>query len=461
MSAENESVKKIKTAGYEIDMTHGPLMPKIITFFIPLMFSGILQLMFNAVDLVVVGRFTGSEALAAVGATSALIGTFSNLFIGISLGANVVAARYIAQKDDKQVSETVHTSVTVAAIMGIIMMIFGLVMSPLGLELMATPENVIDQSILYMRIYFCGMPFFIVYNYGAAILRAAGDTRRPLYFLVISGVINAALNLILVIVFDLGVAGVAYATVFSQMISCVLVLRCLRVTSENYRLEFKKLHINTRILKSIFAIGVPAAIQSVVINFSNVLLQSSVNSFGSISMAGYTAADNLFGFMFVSVDAIAQGCMSFTSQNIAVNRMDRVKAVLKDCMILEFAVAMALGILVFVFGHQLLGIYNSDPDVIAAGMKILYYTTITYFLCGFMNCLPGSMRGLGYSSVPMVLSIIGTVGIRILWIYVFFPLNRTLDFLFISYPASWLVTCIMQLICLIVVFRRYGSRIPS
>ena len=450
--------EKAKGSGFEIDMIHGPLMPKLITFFIPLMCSGILQLLFNAVDLVVVGRFAGSNALAAVGATTSLIGMISNLFIGIAIGANVVAARYIAQGDDEEVFETVHTSIFIAAIMGFIMLLIGLVFTPIGLRLMDTPEDVIDQSILYMRIYFCGMPFFIVYNYSAAILRAAGDTRRPLHYLIIAGVINAALNLVLVIVFHLDVAGVALATIFSQMISCVLVLRCLIKSRENYHLNPKRLHINTRILKKIFAIGVPAAIQSVVINFSNVLLQSSVNSFGAISMAGYTAANNLFGFMFASIDSIAQACMSFTSQNYAVYDFKRVRRTLYDCLILDFVVSMALGALIYGFGPQILSIYNSDAGVIAAGMEVLKYTTLTYFICGFMNCLPGSMRGLGYSSVPMVLSVIGTVGVRIIWIFIFFPANRNIDFLFISYPASWLITFLMQAICLLLVFRRVARQ---
>ena len=445
-------------SGYEIDMTHGSLMPKLITFFVPLLISGVLQLLFNAVDLIVVGNWTGSRALAAVGATSALINMFSNLFIGISLGANVVAARYLACDEKDKISETVHTAITIAAIMGIVMLVFGLVMAPVGLRLMDTPADVIDQSVLYMRIYFCGMPFFMVYNYGAAILRAAGDTRRPLYYLIFAGVTNAVLNMILVIVLHLGVAGVAFATIFSQMISCVLVLRCLMKTQENYHLDMKKLHINPGILKRMFSIGIPAGVQSTVISFSNVLLQSSVNSFGSVAMAGYTAANNLLGFLFMSIDSISQACMSFTSQNYAVKKMDRVKKVLADCMLLEFVVAFCLGALVYVFGEQLLGIYNSSPDVIEAGMKILNYTTLTYFICGFMNCMPGAMRGLGYSTVPMILSVIGTVGTRVLWIYGLFPTHRSLDFLFISYPASWLFTFIMQSICLVFVFRQIHKK---
>jgi putative MATE family efflux protein len=443
---------------YEIDMTHGAIMSKLVTFFVPLMISGVLQLLFNAVDLIVVGNWAGSTSLAAVGATTALINMFTNLFMGISLGANVVAARYFACEEKEKISETVHTAITVAAIMGVVMLFVGLFLSRLGLEMMDTPEDVIDQSVLYMRIYFCGMPFFMVYNYGASILRAAGDTRRPLYYLIVAGVLNAGLNLILVIRFHLGVAGVASATIFSQMVSCVLVLRCLMTSRESYHLDPKRLHINGAILKRIFAIGIPAGIQSTVISFSNVLLQSSVNSFGSVAMAGYTAANNLLGFLYVSINSITQACMSFTSQNYAVGQMNRVKKVLGECLLLEAIVALSLGSVMFFAGSELLGIYTTSQEVVDAGMRILTYTTLTYFLCGFMDCLPGALRGLGHSTVPMILSVIGTVGTRILWIYVLFPRHRSLDFLFISYPASWLFTFVMQSVCLWIVFRRIQNK---
>ena len=279
-------------------MTNGTIMDKLITFSLPLMLSGILQLMFNAVDIIVVGRFSGSQALAAVGSTTALINVFTNLFIGISLGANVLAARFYAAGKDREMSDTVHTAVTLALVSGIIMAFVGLIFSRWALELMGTPDDVIGQSALYMKIYFLGMPFFMLYNYGAAILRAVGDTKRPLIFLVISGVVNAVLNLLLVIMFHMDVAGVAIATVISQLISCILVLRCLRTSKTSYQLHFGKLRINTVYLKQIFQVGIPAGIQSTVINLSNALLQSSVNSFGSTAMAGYTAANNIFGFLY-------------------------------------------------------------------------------------------------------------------------------------------------------------------
>jgi len=274
-------------------MCNGTIMDKLITFAIPLMLSSVLQLMFNAVDIIVVGRFSGSQALAAVGSTTALINIFVNLFIGISLGANVLAARYYALEMKKEMSETVHTSITFALISGIVVAILGVALARFALEIMATPDDVINKSVLYMRIYFCGMPFFMLYNYGAAVLRAVGDTKRPLLFLIISGVVNAVLNLFLVIVFHLDVAGVGIATVISQCISCILVLRCLHHTESSYQLRFSKLCFKTKYLRQIFAVGVPAGIQSTVINLSNAMLQSSVNSFGSIAMAGYTAANNI------------------------------------------------------------------------------------------------------------------------------------------------------------------------
>ena len=437
----------MKSNKYEIDMCNGSIMDKLVSFALPLMLSGILQLMFNAVDIIVVGRFSGSEALAAVGSTTALINVFTNLFIGISLGANVLAARFFAAGRKEEMSETVHTSITLALISGILMAFVGLVFSKGALELMGTPEDVIGLSTLYMRIYFMGMPFFMLYNYGAAILRAVGDTKRPLYFLIIAGVINAGLNMVIVIVFGLGVAGVGIATVFSQMVSCVLVLTCLCRTEGSYKLSFSKLSMKGYYLKQIFQVGIPAGIQSTVINFSNALLQSSVNSFGSTAMAGYTAANNILGFLYVSINSVTQACMSFTSQNFGVGKYKRMDRVLMDCMILSVGAALALGCGAYFFGAEILQVYTEEADVIQCGVEILSITTVPYFLCGIMDLFPGALRGMGYSAVPMVLSIIGTVGMRVLWIFVFFPQHRSLYFLFISYPASWIATIVMLVVC--------------
>ena len=409
-------------------MCNGSIMDKLISFALPLMLSGILQLMFNAVDIVVVGHFTGKQALAAVGSTTALINVFTNLFIGISLGANVLAARFFASGREKEMSDTVHTAILLALISGILMAGIGVISAKGALLLMGTPDNVIAQSTLYMRIYFLGMPFFMLYNYGAAILRAVGDTKRPLLFLVISGCANALLDLILVIGFHLGVAGVATATITAQMISCILVLLCLYRTDSCYQLRFSKLKIKKVYLLQIFQVGIPAGIQSTVINFSNALLQSSVNSFGDTAMAGYTAANNILGFLYMSVNSITQACMSFTSQNYGVGKYKRMDRVLIDCLILTVSV-------------------TREKDVTESGMEILAITTVPYFLCGIMDLFPGALRGMGHSAVPMILSVIGTVGTRILWIFGFFPHHRSLYFLFISYPASWIITIVMQVIC--------------
>lgn len=437
----------MKKNKYEIDMCNGSIMDKLISFSLPLMLSGILQLMFNAVDIVVVGRFSGSQALAAVGSTTALINIFTNLFIGISLGANVLAARFYASGKEKEMSETVHTAITLALISGIIMAGVGLLLAKLALELMGTPSDVIELSTLYMRIYFCGMPFFMLYNYGAAILRAVGDTKRPLIFLIISGVANAGLNMILVIIFHMGVAGVGIGTVISQLISCILVLRCLYKSEGCYQLRFSKLRIQKVYLRQIFQVGIPAGIQSTVINFSNALLQSSVNSFGSTAMAGYTAANNILGFLYVSVNAVTQACMSFTSQNYGVGKYKRMDRVLINCLILSVVISGVLGCASYAFGTEILKVYTENPKVIQCGLEILSMTTITYFLCGIMDLFPGALRGMGRSGVPMILSIIGTVGTRIVWIFMLFPQHRSLKFLFISYPASWLFTIVMQVIC--------------
>ena len=448
----------MKTNKYEIDMCNGSIMDKLISFSLPLMLTSILQLMFNAVDIIVVGRFDGSQALAAVGSTTALINIFTNLFIGISLGANVLAARYFAAGRHREMSEAVHTAIALALISGILMAFVGLGASRAALALMATPADVIDQSTLYMRIYFMGMPFFMLYNYGAAILRAVGDTKRPLFFLGAAGLTNVALDLLLVIVIPLGVAGVAIGTVASQMISCILVIRCLCKTDSSYQLHFSKLAIRKVYLIRIFQVGIPAGIQSTVINFSNALLQSSVNSFGSTAMAGYTAANNILGFLYASINAVTQACMSFTSQNFGVGKYKRMDRVLLDCVALSVGVSMVLGVGAYLMGPQLLGIYTAEPDVVQCGLEILSITTVPYFLCGIMDLLPGALRGMGHSAVPMVLSVIGTVGTRVLWIYVFFPQHRSLYFLFISYPGSWIATILMQAVCYWFVRKRYGMQ---
>ena len=444
----------MKNNKYEIDMVNGSIMDKLISFALPLMISGILQLAFNAVDIIVVGQFSGSKSLAAVGSTTALINVFVNLFMGISLGANVLAARFYAAGKDKEMSKTVHTAIMIALISGIVMGVVGVIFARGALEIMGTPDDVIGLSTIYMRIY-------MLYNYGAAILRAVGDTKRPLIFLIISGCINALLNLFFVIVCKLDVAGVAIGTIVSQFVSSVLVLYCLSKADTSYKLCFNKLAIDKEYMLQIFQVGIPAGIQSTVINISNAMLQSSVNSFGSIAMAGYTAANNILGFLYVSVNSITQACMSFTSQNYAVGKQKRMDRVLIDCLFLTTAVALVMGSASYIFGTQILGIYTSNSEVIKSGLEIISITTIPYFLCGIMDLFPGALRGMGYSTVPMILSIIGTVGVRIIWIYGLFPSHRSLFFLFISYPGSWIATIIMQAICYMFVRNKVKATIGA
>ena len=450
---KNSSKQSVK-----MDMLHGSLFDKMLMFAMPLAACSILQQLFNSVGTAVVGRFASSEALAAVGSNSSVIALMVTLFSGISLGSNVVIANYIGQNDTKRIPRVVHTAVSLALLSGVFLLILGQFVAHPILLLMGAPKDIIHLATLYLRIYFLGMPFFMLYNYGAAILRAIGDTKRPLIFLIISGIANAALNMTLVIIFHMGVAGVAIGTIISQLISCVLVLTCLYWSEGSYQLRFSKLKINGAYMEQIFQVGVPAGIQSTVINLSNALLQSSVNSFGSIAMAGYTAANNILGFLYMSVNSITQACMSFTSQNYGVGKLKRMDKVLIDCLILSSGMALVMGGGAYLFGTEILQIYTGDPEVIRCGMEILSITTVPYFLCGIMDLFPGALRGMGCSAVPMILSVIGTVGTRIVWIFGIFPQHRSLYVLFISYPGSWIITIIMQVICYLIMRKKVHSR---
>lgn len=443
---------------YEMDMCSGPLLKKLIIFSAPLMLSGMLQLLFNAMDTIVVGRWSGSEALAAVGSTSSLNVVIMNLFIGITIGANVLAARYYASHDFKKLSDTVHTAILTGILSGFMLLAAGVLISRPALELMGSPENVIDLSTLYMKIYFCGMPFFMVYNFGAAILRATGDTRRPLYYLIAAGITNICLNLIFVIKFNMGVAGVAIATVISQVLSCSLVVRLLIKTDGPYHLDLKKLRINWCILGDMLRIGVPAGLQSMLINFSNVLIQSSVNSFGSLAMAGYAAALNVNSLLYMAVNAITQACLNFTSQNYGVGNTKRIDHIILLCVAMDLVIGTVLGVLSTVFGESILGIYSTDSHVIAYGMEDIIAICLPYALCGVMDTLPGAIRGMNYSTIPMFITLTGVCLFRIFWIYTIFPMHRTLTNLFLSFPASWIITIIMQTICLFIVRAKVKKR---
>lgn len=443
---------------YEMDMCNGPILSKILLFSIPLMISGILQLLFNAADIVVVGRFTGSEAMAAVGSTGALINLIINLFVGISVGANVVVARNYGARDYDGVHGAVHTSVLTALVGGVFLIFVGILLARPMLELMGTPDNVINLSVLYMRIYFVGMPSFMLYNFGSAILRAIGDTRRPLYFLTLAGVINVVLNLFFVIVFNMGVAGVALATIISQTVSAVLVLLCLMKMEGPCHLDFKHLKFHLDQLMQMLRIGLPAGLQGIVFSLSNVLIQSSVNSFGSQVMAGNTAGSNIEGFVYNAMNAVYQTSLSFTSQNMGAKRFDRITKILFECLFVVSAIGIILGGGAYLMADHLLGIYTSDPEVISYGITRMSYCCATYFLCGLMDVMVGSIRGMGYSIMPMLVSLTGACAFRVVWIFTVFQFNRTLDCLYVSYPISWILTAGVHMICFFAVRKKAFAR---
>lgn len=437
-----------------MDMCNGPIFGKLLVFALPLMLSGILQLLFNAADIVVVGKFSGSHALAAVGSTGALINLFVNVFIGFSIGTNVLVAQYFGARDEKNVHETVHTSILLGIVGGFILIVAGMVFAKPMLEWMDTPKDVLSHAVLYMRIYFIGMPAMLVYNFGAAILRAIGDTRRPLYYLLSAGVINVILNLFFVIVLDMGVAGVATATVISQVVSAILIVRCLMHSDGIYRLDLHALKIHKTKMVHIAKIGLPAGVQGAVFSLSNVLIQSSVNSFGSIAMAGNTAAGNIEGFVYTSMNAVYQTALSFTSQNVGGRRQDRIPKIVFQCLAIVTVVGAVLGNLAYQCGPFLLNIYSSDPEVIQYGMSRMQIICQWYFLCGIMDVAVGILRGMGYSVMPMLVSLAGACGLRVLWIFTVFVWKHSLFVLYLSYPITWTITLAVHFICFFVIWKR-------
>ncbi len=447
-----------RRSSFEIDMTNGPLLGKIVRFAIPLAISGILQLLFNAADIIVVGRFSGSQALAAVGSTSALINLIVNLFIGLSVGTNVLVAQSYGAGNQKDLQDTVHTSVLSSLIFGCIVLVVGISLSAPMLELMGTPEEVLDQACLYMRIYFIGMPASMLYNFGAAILRAVGDTQRPLYFLFIAGVVNVVLNLFFVIGFHLDVAGVAIATVISQCISAGLVLLCLVKSHAPYQVNLRHLRIKKDKLLGMVKIGLPAGIQGCSFSISNVLIQSSINSFGAVAMAGNTAASNIEGFVSTAMDAFSQAALSFTGQNVGAGKLKRVNRILPLCVALVTGTGLVLGIGAYLLGPQLLGIYSTEAEVIAFGMKRMSICCVLQFFGGLMGVMVGMLRGMGYSFVPMAITIGFVCGFRVIWILTVFALLPTLEVIYISYPITWGLAALCDVLCFFFVRKHLAKK---
>ncbi len=463
LSFHKAPLQKSRSRRYEMDMTKGPLLPEILIFSGPLILTGILQLLYNAADIVVVGRFAGAASLAAVGSTGSLINLIVNIFMGLSVGASVMVARYYGAGDHKAVQDVVHTSILVALISGIAVGIFGFVMARPILHWMDSPDDVIDLAALYVRIYFLGMPFNLLYNFGAGILRAVGDTRRPLYYLTISGAVNVVFNLILVIVFKMDVAGVAIATVLSQAISMVLVLMCLIRSHTSIHLDLRKLCIKKKALIGIAQVGLPAGLQGSLFSISNVLIQSAVNSFQSVAMAGNAAASNLEGFVYTAMNSIHQADLTFASQNYGAKNIPRVKKTLWNCLGTVTVIGLALGLFIMFFDRFFLGIYNQDPDVIDFGVLRMHIILPTYFLCGMMDVMVGQLRGIGYSVLPMIVSLSGACLFRIIWIMTIFavPEFHTLQVLYISYPVSWGLTFSIHMICYLVIARRKFREDPG
>lgn len=445
-----------KTQGkkYEIDMCNGPLFGKILLFTLPLMLSGILQLLFNAADMVVVGRWVGSNALAAVGSNGPLINLLVNVFLGLSVGTNVMIARFYGAGQKRELSEMLHTALLTALVSGVFLVFLGFFIAPVALKAMGSPDEVLPQSVLYLRIYFFSMPAMMLYNFGSAILRAVGDTRRPLYYLTVAGVINVILNLMFVIVFSMGVAGVALATTVSQAVSAGLVLNCLMKTEEDYKLDIKSLRIVPSKLFAMARIGIPAGLQGAVFSVSNILIQSSINSFGAAAMAANSAASNLEGFVYTSMNTLHQTSVSFVSQNYGARQYKRIGIIALQCVGLVTVIGLVMGNGMYLAGSLLLSLYATEEVVIAMGLRRLLVISCPYFLCGIMDTLVGCIRGIGYSVLPMLVSLSGACLFRIIWIYTVFQGNRTLDTLYISYPISWMFTALVHLGCFLFLYRK-------
>lgn len=442
---------------HQINMTEGPILSKLLSFSIPLIFSSMLQLLFNAADVIVVGRFAGENSLAAVGATGALINLMVNLFVGLSVGTNVVAAHFFGSGRKAEVEQTVHTAVLVSLFSGALLTVVGILGTGFILRFMQAPPQVFGLAGLYLKVYFGGITASVVYNFGSALLRAKGDTRRPMFYLLYAGIINVVLNLFFVIVLRMDVAGVALATVISQCVSAVLVVRALMGEEGEFHLNLRRLRIERGIVIRIVRIGVPAGFQGMVFSLSNVVIQSAVNGFGALVVAGSSAASNIEGFIYTSMNGFAQGALTFSSQNLGARRLDRVRRAVVVSELAVLVTGLVMGCTVFLFREFFLRLYSDNPAVIAAGATRISIICLLYALCGMMEVTANTVRGLGHSLLPMVVSIAGVCGIRILWIATVFQVPRfhTFEVLFYSYPVTWTVTLLTHLVCLLLIFRRF------
>ena len=449
----------MKRSKYEMDMCHGPLLKKILIYSIPVIFTGLLQLLYNAADIIVVGRYASSTALAAVGSTTSLINLIINLFMGFSVGVSVAVSQHYGAKNYKDVSETVHTALTLSVIVGVCVGVFGFFASRFMLELMDSPAEVLEQSALYLRIFFLSIPASMVYNFGAAILRAVGNTRQPLYYLSIAGVVNVVLNLYLVIEFKLGVAGVAIATVIAQYISATLIVLCLVRTEGCLQLRFNKLCLKKDKVLAIMRIGIPAGLQGTVFSISNVIIQSSINSFGAVVMAGNAASSNLEGFIYTSMNGIAQATLAFTGQNVGARQYKRIHKIVAISLTVVILVGIGMTALCFLFSETLIGLYlPTDPEAVSYGIMRLFTVNVVYFFMGCIDVMVAAMRGMGTSLTPMIVVMGGICGLRIVWVYTFFARWSTLQMLYLSYPVSWVVTFFVELIFYFVTYRRLVRR---
>lgn len=441
---------------YEMDMCNGPVLKKMLIFTLPLIFSSNLQLLFNAADIVVIGKFAGDNSMGAVGANTALINLLTNAFIGLSVGANVLASRKYGAKKYDELKKTVHTAMALSVISGIFLTIIGCIFAPVFLEWMMTPEDIIGLASVYLRILFLGMPAMMVYNFGAAILRSIGDTKRPLYFLMISGVLNVLLNLLFVIVFKMDVAGVALATICSQYLSAFLVVRCMIKEKGPINLVLKDLRVHREQLFGILRVGFPAGCQGVIFALSNVVIQSSINSFGKICVSGNAAAQSIEGFIYISMNSFYQAAISFTSQNVGAGRYDRIKKITASALVSVIITGVVLGWTAYLMGDKLMAIYTDSNEVIIAGLGRMRVIATTYALCGVMDVLVGILRGLGYSVIPMIVSLIGACGLRLLWLGTVFKMEQfhTEFNVYVSYPISWIVTILAHVITLLIIAKK-------